>query len=94
VLAKYYLPLSLPVETHLFAGPYVSLLLLARHDGQDWGDYIKNLDYGLVFGGGAEVKRFLFDARYSLGLAKIGEETADNDVKNSVFSVMVGYRIK
>lgn len=96
VLAKYYLPLPLPVKTHLFAGPYLGLNLIAKSKSGDTTtdikDNIEPLDYGLIFGGGAEIGKILVDGRYSLGLAKIDE--GGGDVKNGVLSLMVGYRFK
>ncbi len=96
VLAKYYLPLPLPVKTHLFAGPYLGLNLIAKSKvgdtTTDIKDNIEPLDYGLVFGGGAEIGKILVDGRYSLGLAKVPENGPS--VKNGVLSLMVGYRFK
>jgi hypothetical protein len=92
VLAKFYLPLALPVKTHVFAGPYVGMNIIAKSGDTDIKDLIKTLDYGLVFGGGADISKFLFDIRYEFGLAKIME--TDSNVYNRNLALMVGYRFK
>lgn len=64
---------------------------LAKFIGED-ADGVEPLDFGLVFGGGVEVDRFLFDLRYSLGLADLSETTSR--FRNSMLSLMVGYRLR
>ncbi|MFW6181809.1 MAG: porin family protein [Spirochaetota bacterium] len=94
VLVKYNLPIPLPVKTNVFAGPYLGLNFIAKQKDPDQniGDQVEELDYGLVFGGGAEVSKLMFDIRYSLGLAEVYE--SGDKIKNGVLSVMVGYRLK
>jgi hypothetical protein len=92
MLAKYYLPVDLPAAAFVFAGPYLGLNLIARAGGESVKDGVEPLDFGLVFGGGAEVDSFLFDLRYALGLADLSENTST--FTKSMLSLMVGYRLK
>jgi hypothetical protein len=92
VLAKYYLPIPLPVKTHIFAGPYLGYNIIAKSEGIDFKNVIKDFDYGLVFGGGADISKFLVDIRYELGLANILE--TGSKAYNRNLSLMVGYRFK
>jgi hypothetical protein len=97
VLVKFYPPIEVPkVKLNAFAGPYVGVNIIAKikNDGTttDVKDNVKLLDFGLVLGAGADIKKFTVDARYAFGLSKIAEN--GNSVKNSLFSVMVGYRLK
>ena len=54
---------------------------------------LKDADYGAVFGGGIDVAldpgKLVFDARYTIGLARIYD--VGTDVKNRVISLMLGY---
>jgi hypothetical protein len=64
-------------------------------DGEeaDIGD-IKGTDFGLVFGLGAQIKQFVGEVRYNLGLTNIfdvPDEANTASVKNSVISLQVGY---
>lgn len=63
---------------------------------QDVGDDIKPFDLGLVGGIGVTFGRALIEARYTHGLLHINEDdNGDEDrIKNRVFSVMVGFRIR
>jgi hypothetical protein len=58
----------------------------------DVKDQIKSTDFGWVLGVGVSGGRFSADARYTLGLSKIAED-GDN-VKNRVFSILVGVKLK
>ena len=63
---------------------------------RDAGDDIKPFDLGLVGGIGVEFGRALVEARYTHGLLHINEDdNGDEDrIKNRVFSVMVGFRLR
>ncbi|MDR0419274.1 MAG: PorT family protein [Prevotellaceae bacterium] len=52
---------------------------------------IKRFDYGLKFGAGMEVKRFLLSASYSMGLNNISKENVN--IRNSSIEVSLGYYI-
>ena len=97
VLVKFYPPIPVPMaKLNAFAGPYAGVNLIAKRKTDsttsDVNDQVKFLDFGLVLGVGADIKKFTVDARYAFGLAKIAEN--GNDEKNSVFSIMGGYRLK
>jgi hypothetical protein len=92
------------VKPYLFAGPAVAIKVSGKvkaefegeSDEEDLED-VKGTDFGLVvgagvdFGFGASGKGNLsVDIRYNLGLSTISDFEGD-DVKNGVFSLMVGY---
>ena len=56
----------------------------------DIEDYIKGVDFGLVFGAGVDFGQISVDARYNFGLSTIADE-GDAEIKNSVISIMLGY---
>ena len=71
-----------------------------RIDGEeqtsDIDDDIYSLDLGLVGGLGVEFGRALIEARYTHGLRHINtDDNGDEDrIKNRVFSVTVGFRLR
>ncbi len=76
----------------LLAGPSVGFLLSAKSkdesagitDEKDIKDELKNLDFGLNFGGGLNVKagrtNLFIEGRYNLGLANVDDSADDNGV--------------
>jgi hypothetical protein len=72
----------------------------AEFDGdeqtRDIGDEIEAFDLGLVGGAGIAVGRALIEARYTHGLLHINtDDNGDEDrIKNRVFSVAVGVRLR
>ena len=89
-------PSSSSIDFNVFTGPQVSLKTSAKTEfngvSVDAGDDVKGTDFGWVLGVGVGSGRFTADARYTLGLTKIAED-GDN-VKNGVFAVMVGVKLK
>jgi hypothetical protein len=85
-------------NTHfnVFTGPQVSFKTKAEFEfaGQteDADNQVKGTDFGWVVGAGLESGRLTADARYTLGLSNIAE--SGNKVKNRVFAVMVGVKLK
>jgi hypothetical protein len=92
---------------YVLAGPYVGFRMKAEaevdagEDGTsttDLEDETKSTDYGAVAGVGLEIPAgsgaFLIEARYTRGLTNIASDDVDNDdeVKNSVWSLLVGFR--
>jgi hypothetical protein len=81
----------------IYAGPQVGLLLSAKEEGYgestDAKDNYNSSDFAGVFGG-----EYFFDAgigisaRYQLGLSNIAKDAGDNTVKNTAFTITVGYR--
>ena len=52
----------------------------------------KRLEFGLTFGGGVEINRFLFGLSYNLGLTNISNNEYSQKLKNRVIQISVGYR--
>lgn len=71
---------------------YANNILINEESGHDKGDidYIKNTDFGAIFGAGFSFRNLVFDARYYMGL--INMSTQENfEGRNCVVSVMIGY---
>lgn len=81
---------------NVFTGPQFSFNTKAEFefDGltEDADDEVKGTDFGWVLGAGLEKGRITADARYTLGLSNIAE--GGGSVKNGVFAVMVGVKLK
>ncbi|GGE89724.1 Outer membrane protein beta-barrel domain-containing protein [Chishuiella changwenlii] len=101
LMFKYYATEGLNIE----AGPQVGFLVSAKGhakanvDGQkvnDTGDIdelFKSVDFGLNLGLGYELRNGInFGARYNFGLANISD--VGGKIKNSVFSIGLGYSFK
>ena len=91
VLAKFYVAEGFSVE----AGPQVGLLLSAKakfgDEEEDLKDDLKGIDFGANLGLGYKLESGLnFSAKYILGLANISDDS-DDEVKNSIIQVSVGY---
>ena len=80
----------------VFTGPQMSFNIKAEseEDGitEDRDDDVKSTDFGWVLGAGLESGRFTADARYTFGLSNIAEFGVP--VKNRVFSVMLGVKLR
>lgn len=85
VLAKILILTEGTIKPNIFAGPSLGIRISGEED-------MKSTDFGLIFGGGIDFAfgtgNFLVDFRYSMGLSSIYE---NEDVKNTVISIMVGY---
>jgi len=103
VMAKYYVAEKFSIE----AGPQIGFLLSAKEKyefsgngvsesgEEDAKDFYKSIDFGVNFGAGYDFTENLsVGLRYNLGLSNIAEteEGSDAKVKNSVFSLSVGYK--
>lgn len=81
---------------NVFTGPQVSFNIKAEEefdgDTVDRDEDVKSTDFGWVLGVGMSSGRFTADARYTLGLSNIADE--GDSVKNRVFSVMIGVKLK
>lgn len=84
-------------QFHILVGPQASFLLSAKYeeDGEDYDikEDVKGLDFGAVFGIGADIDRFNVGLRYGLGLANIFESDEDVEVKSRAFQIVLGYRL-
>ena len=78
----------------LIGGPSFAFTLSAKNDDTDIKDTIKSNDMGAVIGIGADIGAGVIslvgDVRYTMGLSSIDDSGADLDIKNGVFSVMLG----
>ena len=73
-------------------------------DNGDIKDYMNTTDISIPMGISYEYNNFVLDARYNLGLTKIGKDNKDvsniantlgvkyDDTKNSVFQITLGYK--
>ena len=81
---------------NVFTGPQMSFNTKAEVEADggsvDVDDEFKSTDFGWVLGVGMERGRVTADARYTLGLSNIAE--SGGEVKNRVFSVMIGIKLK
>lgn len=87
------------VRIHIFTGPQAGFRLSAKAINEDdeeldIKDETEDIDFGWTLGAGMEVKGFLLDARYTMGVRNmiIDEEGATS--RNRTFTVMAGYRFK
>ena len=55
-----------------------------------WGD-VSILDFGLIFGLGVDIKKFVIEASYSVGLLPIDASSTSLDLKNRVATLSIGY---
>ena len=98
VVAKFDFILDNPMFTpNVYFGPYVGFNVNAEAealpnpggDTDNFDDQVKNTDFGVVVGAGADISRFNLGVRYSAGLSNVAED--DNvDGKNGVFSIVAG----
>ena len=59
----------------------------------DFDDAVKSFDFAIPVGLSYEFKRFVLDARYTLGVTKIFDEDKVNlDSKNLTFQLTLGYK--
>ena len=88
---------------HVFTGPQVSLHTKAEFGARgEWveiEDEVKGTDFGWVLGVGVSSGRFNADASFALGVSNIASSYSNAQqevikVKNRVFSVKVGVKLK
>ncbi len=96
VLVKLRIPTQGNVKPSLFVGPSLAIKLSGKGKIEYAGESeeedleeLKDTDFGLIMGAGIDFGKLTVDLRYNLGLTKIPEE--DDDVKNKVISLMIGY---
>ena len=104
LLAKIIVPTQGIVKPCLFAGPALAIKLSGKAKAEYAGETeeeniedMKGTDFGLVIGAGLDfglgapgMGKLTVDIRYSLGLSTISD-FEDEDVKNGVFSLMIGF---
>lgn len=83
-------------SVNVFTGPQIGFNAKAETEADgvtvDFKDEVKSTDFSWVVGVGLASGRFSGDVRYALGLTNIAKE--GDTVKNGVFSVNVGIRLK
>ncbi len=86
-------------KPYVMAGPTVGYLLSAKvkddMEEQDIKDDVKNIDFGLAFGGGVSLpmgnNTFFVEGRYSLGLSDINDDSSDDtEIKTKGIQIMAG----
>ena len=95
------------VVPHIYAGPYLGFkagchlsstdgttTVSAKCEDSPFDFKVKSTDFGATFGGGVDVGRAIIDVRYDFGFSKIGDNTSDNDIKNRVFYLLVGWTFR
>ena len=101
VMFKYYATEKFSLE----AGPQIGFLVdsklevnvLGQSVTQDGKDLFESVDFGLNLGAGYDItKNISVGVRYNLGLANVAktEDGSNDTIKNSVFSLSVGYKFK
>ena len=95
LMAKYYIVEGFSVE----AGPQVGFLMSSKWEAEYEGETedgdiedIKSIDFGLNLGLGYKMDNGLnFGARYNLGLSNGYDGEGDDELKNSVIQIYVGF---
>jgi hypothetical protein len=78
-----------------FAGPGFDFKIGDSVEGFSVSDPFNDFDIGLIFGGGVEVRRLIFEGRYERGLRQINNDLASTtDIKSHNFAVLVGFRFR
>jgi hypothetical protein len=85
------------VMINVYAGPALGILASAKDEDVDIKDYVKSTDFGATFGAGftydVETVKIVVEGRYTLGLVKIDDTDAKEDIKNGNFAIMGGFSI-
>lgn len=93
VVAKFDFILDNPLLTpHVYFGPYVGFNVNAESAGENIDSQVKNTDWGVVVGAGADISKFNLGIRYSAGLTDLAENDAFNG-KNGVLSIVAGINL-
>ena len=97
VLLKLMIPTPGGIKPNLYAGPALAIKLSSKTKLEYAGETeeedieeMKDTDFGLIIGAGVDFGKLTVDLRYVLGLTTISD-VEDEDVKNGVISLIVGY---
>ena len=75
------------------AGPAFDIKIADEIDGVTLDDGFEGADVSLVFGGGIEVARIIFEGRYTKGLRRINKLFQDfTEIKSQSFTILFGVR--
>lgn len=95
ILAKILLSGGEKIKPSFYIGPGIGFLMSAKAEDVDIKDNMKSTDLGLIGGVGADylmgAHKITFDLRYEAGLTKLDDTAAKADIKNSAFSILVGF---
>ena len=93
ITANFYVLKGLSLKAGLQPGFNLSAKLDAAGKDVDFDDSVKSFDLAIPVGLSYEFKRFVLDARYTLGVTKIFDEDKVNlDSKNLTFQLTLGYK--
>lgn len=87
ILLKFYLIGGLNLQ----AGPQFGFLSSATAGGTDIKSFLEGSDTSVALGAGFDIKKFVIDARYNLGLSDV--DKASTEAKNQVFQLSVGFKL-
>ena len=77
------------LRPYLQAGPYFGYAL--KTEGDVFKEKINKFDWGIGLGGGLEIWKLQFDARYSWGLQNVTISATNFEMKNNRFTVSLAY---
>lgn len=90
LMANYYVIPGLAIK----AGAQIGFMTRAKSDDINLKEYYNKVDFSIPMGVSYEFSDFVIDARYNLGLSRIGKkEYTDESNKNSVIMLTLGYKI-
>lgn len=93
ITANYYVVKGLALKAGLQPGFNLSAKMEGAGHKADFDDAVKSFDFAIPVGLSYEFKRFVLDARYTLGVTKIFDEDKVNlDSKNLTFQLTLGYK--
>lgn len=99
VLVKFMIPTPGGVKPNLFVGPAIAFKLSAKMkaeyagetiEEEDVSDDMEDTEFGLIFGGGLDFGKLMFDLRYSLGLTTLSKYEGE-EIKNGAITLKVGF---
>lgn len=100
VLVKYAITQGASRSFHAFGGPSMAFKVRSRATASFGGttvetgdENIKDTDFGVVFGAGMDFGKWSVDGRYTMGLADINNDEADETkIRTRTISVLAGIR--
>lgn len=80
-------------QAYGIVGPSFDVKVGESLEGINLIDEFEGMDIGLMFGGGVEVARIIFEARYTRGMRQVNESFNDlAELKTHSFAVLFGFR--
>jgi hypothetical protein len=89
ILLKLYLVGGLNIQ----AGPQFGFLASATSGGTDIKSDLKGSDTSIAVGAGFDIKKFVIDARYNIGMSEINDSASLSATKNQVFQLSLGFKL-